>query len=71
MDVDLIRKFQGQYVKLVLGDRYFKIDGFLDQVSDSFVLFRTTEKTSIINVCEIREIHLLNKGGSRHDNFQY
>lgn len=62
MDVEILRKFQGRYVKLVLGDRYFKIEGFLDQVADNFILFRTTEKSSIINICEIREIYEIRKG---------
>jgi len=64
MDSEILRKFEGKYVKLVLGDRYFKINGYLDEVSTDFILFRTTQKSSLINICEIREIDEINNGGN-------
>jgi ribosome maturation factor RimP len=54
----LLDKFIGKYCKVVIGtnEKKFIIEGVIDAVSDDFFILRSKTKSSMINICEIREI---------------
>jgi len=62
VDAEILRTLQGKYCKIVIGERLFKLEGYLDEVSDNFVIFRTSTESSVINISEIKEIRQIFNG---------
>ena len=55
MDKSLLYPFIGKPVKVKLNSGFI-LYGTIDQISDDFVVFTTTQKTSILHHGEFREI---------------
>ena len=62
MNREVIEKFQGKKIKLVLNGS-FCLNGIIDLVDEDSILFTTTEKTSLIHFDRIRERSPLTKRG--------
>jgi len=56
MEKQLLERFVGKPAKLVYGDRHFCLWGTIDAVSSDFIVFSTNEKTSLINIGDVKEI---------------
>ena len=62
MDQDTLISFQGSQVKLVLKPDYFILRGIVEEVFSDSILFKTHQKTSVIDFSRIAEISMDRRG---------
>lgn len=56
MNREILEQFQGKKVRIVL-EPHFVLTGIIEQISEDFILFSTSQKSSIIHFSKIREVY--------------
>ena len=55
MQKELLAQFQGKNVEIEFHNN-FALRGYIDQISDDYFIFRTTQKTSMLHISQIKSI---------------